>query len=97
MNKYWFARSFPLSEPKATRMAPVSGEGWAVVALFVGCLVAGAVGLATFSFVYRQPGVGLMTLLGFTVVGAVALVLAMRLRGDRAHTTVDYRSGRVRS
>jgi hypothetical protein len=49
-NRYWFARSFPLSEPKSTRMAPVSSEGWAVVALFVGCLVAGVVGLATFAF-----------------------------------------------
>ncbi|WP_395820049.1 hypothetical protein [Devosia sp.] len=96
MSRYWFARSFPLSEPKATRMAPVSGEGWAVVALFVGCLVAGVVGLATFAFTYRQPGVGVVTLLGFTVVGAAALIAAIRLRGDRAHTTEEYRLGKVR-
>lgn len=39
-------------------MAPISTEGWAVVGLFVGCLVAGAVGLFTFSFYYRSPFLG---------------------------------------
>jgi hypothetical protein len=41
--------------------------------------------------------VGVVTLLGFTVVGAAALIAAIRLRGDRAHTTEEYRSGKVRS
>lgn len=51
MAKYWFARRFPVDQPQNNRMAPVSSEGWAVVTLFVGCLVAGAVGL----FLSRSP------------------------------------------
>jgi len=96
MAKYWFARRFPVAEVKNTRMAPVSSEGWAVVGLFVGCLVAGALGLITFSFGYREPFVGVLTLLVFTAIGATAFVWLTYAKGDRHHTIEDYKSGRVR-
>lgn len=95
MNRYWFARQFPLSEPEATRMSPVSSEGWAVVALVAGCLVAGLVGLLLYSFAYRAPFLGLTLFVGFGVAGVLGLLIAIRLKGDRAHTVEDYRTGRA--
>ena len=70
MARYWFARRFPVAEVQNNRMAPVSSEGWAVVALFAGCMVAGAVGLFLFSFAYRQPFIGVVTMAVFAIGGA---------------------------
>ena len=95
MSRFWFARQFPLTEPQNTRMSPVSAAGWAVVSLFAGCLVAGLVGLVLFSFVYRAPFVGFVTFAGFAVGGVAVFVLAVKLKGDAAHTVEDYRAGRV--
>lgn len=96
MNKYWFARRFPVTEIKANRMAPISTEGWAVVGLFVGCLVAGAVGLFTFSFTYRSPFLGVVTMAVFALVGGIAFISLALLKGDTVHTVEEYKSGRVK-
>ena len=95
MRKYWFARQFPLTEANNTRMMPVTGAGWAVVMLLAGCLIAGLAGLIVFSFTYRAPFIGVATFVGFALVGTVAFVLAMKWRGDTAHTVAEYRSGQV--
>lgn len=95
MSKFWFARQFPLTEPHNTRMSPVTAAGWAVVSLFAGSLIAGLVGLVLFSFVYRAPFVGFLTFGGFAVVGMAVFVLAVKFKGDAAHTVEDYRAGRV--
>ena len=71
-------------------MAPVSSEGWAVVAFFVGCMVAGAVGLFLFSFAYREPFIGVVSLVIFAIVGAGTFIWLANVRGDKQHT-VDYR------
>jgi hypothetical protein len=97
MAKYWFARRFPVSEVQNNRMAPVSSEGWAVVALFAGCMIAGAVGLFLFSFAYRQPFVGIVTMAVFAIAGAATFISLAYIKGDKAHTVDDYRAGRVRS
>lgn len=95
-NRYWFARRFPVSEIKADRMGPISTEGWAVVGLFIGCMVAGAVGLFTFAFAYRSPFLGVVTLVVFALVGGIAFILLALLKGDKLHTVEDYKSGRVK-
>ena len=77
-------------------MAPVSSEGWAVVALFAGCMVAGAVGLFLFSFLYREPFIGVLTMAVFAIAGAGAFISLASLKGDRQHTVDDYKAGRVR-
>jgi hypothetical protein len=77
-------------------MAPITSEGWAVVALFVGCMIAGAVGLVTFSFVYRDPFVGVVTMVCFALVGGTAFLWLALAKGDKQHTVDDYKSGRVR-
>ena len=94
--KYWFARRFPVAEVQNNRMAPVSSEGWAVVALFAGCMVAGAVGLFLFSFAYRQPFIGVVTMAVFAIAGAAAFISLAYLKGDKNHTVDDYKAGRVR-
>ena len=95
-SRYWYARSFPGAEVQNTRMAPVSSEGWAVVAFFGGCLIAGAVALFLFSFTYRAPFIGFVTMAVFAVVGLVAFVALVHLKGDKTHTVDEYRAGRVR-
>ena len=95
-NRYWFARRFPVSEIKADRMGPISTEGWAVVGLFIGCMVAGAAGLFTFAFAYRSPFLGVVTMAVFALVGGIAFIGAAYLRGDKVHTVEDYKSGRVK-
>jgi hypothetical protein len=95
--KYWFARRFPVGEVRNNRMGPVSSEGWAVVALFAGCMIAGGVGLFLFSFAYRQPFVGVVTMLVFALVGAAAFISLAYIKGDKAHTVDDYKAGRVRA
>jgi hypothetical protein len=95
MNRYWFARRFPVDQVQNNRMAPVSSEGWAVVALFAGCLIAGAVGLFLFSFAYRQPFIGIVTMAGFAIAGAAAFIFLASIKGDKTHTVEDYQSRRV--
>ena len=95
MNKYWFARRFPLNEPNANRMEPVSIEGWMVVTFLAGAMIAGAAGLFALSFTYGAPLMGLVILFGFAAVGIAAFLVAVSLRGDRQHTIDEYKSGRV--
>ena len=95
MAKYWFARQYPLSEAGATRMAPINNTGRMVVTFFGGCLLAGAAGLIIFSFTYRAPFIGVITLLGFGLVGLVALLVSVARKGDTRHTVEEYKSGRV--
>lgn len=95
-NRYWFARKFPLSEG-GDRMSPINSMGWMVVTLFVSCLIAGAVGLALFSFTYRAPFVGVLTLVGFAILGTVVFLVAAYTKGDKQHTADDYKAGRVRN
>lgn len=97
MAKYWFARRFPVAEVQNNRMAPVSSEGWAVVALFVGCMIAGAVGLFLFSFAYRQPFIGIVTFVVFAIAGATAFISLAYIKGDKLRTVDEYKAGRVRS
>lgn len=94
MSRFWFARQF--ADEGSTRMSPVSSEGWAVVCLLVGCLVAGLVGLLTYSFLYRLPFIGVTLFIGFGLTGLLGFLIAVRLKGDAAHTVEDYRNGKVR-
>ncbi len=95
-NRYWFARRFPVTEVNANRMGPVSTEGWMVVALFVGCMIAGAVGLFLFAFYFGVPVVGIVVMLVFGLAGGAAFLVLAGAKGDRQHTIEDYRSGRVK-
>lgn len=97
MASYWFARRFPVEEVKNTRMAPVSSEGWAVVAFFAGCMIAGGVALFLFSFAYRAPFIGVVTMVVFAAVGATVFLWLANTKGDKHHTVDDYEQGRVRS
>jgi len=96
MARYWFARQFPLSEPKATRVGPVSTEGLMVVTFFAAALIAGAAGLFLFAFTYGAPLLGFGLFLCFALVGTAVLVVAVAMRSDKQHTVAEYKSGQVR-
>lgn len=96
MAKYWFARQFPLSEPKATRVGPVSTEGLMVVTFFAAALIAGAAGLLIFTFAYHIPLIGIGLLFGFGLVGLAVFMVAVAMRSDHQHTVAEYKSGQVR-
>ena len=42
MTEYWFARRFPVGNPR-NAMAPVSEQGWNVVRRFIAWMVGGAI------------------------------------------------------
>ena len=92
-NKYWFARRFAVGHPRNS-VAPVSTEGWLMVAAFVGDMVAGAI-----VFLYlASVGETLMGALLFVVLaaaGAGALLFLVSRKSDHRHTIEDYRQGRV--
>lgn len=95
MAKYWFARRFPVSDAKANAVAPVSSEGWMVVTFFGASLLAGATGLATLSFGYREPFLGVIVLIGFALVGTVTFLVSAVKKSDQQHTVDEYKQGRV--
>jgi hydrogenase/urease accessory protein HupE len=97
MAKYWFARRFPVSEVNANRMGPISREGWLVAWSFVGCMVLGAIGLVTCTFVFRQPLLGFAILLVLSSTGMTAFLTLAYQRGDKQHTVDDYKQGRVQN
>lgn len=94
MAKYWFARRF--AAPNGRRaMAPVSREGWLVVALFAGGMVLG--GLAF--LLLGMNGQFLAGIIVFVLIalfsGGMFLGMAMS-RGDQVNTVEDYSAGRVK-
>jgi hypothetical protein len=60
-------------------------------------MIAGAAGLFLFSFAYRQPFVGVVTMAVFAIAGAAAFISLAYIKGDKNHTVDDYKAGRVRS
>jgi len=87
--EYWFARRFPLSDPRRS-YAPVHWKGFAVVGIFVAALVIGA---AAFAW---------MAALGYLIQGAIVFALAAlvgggwfvvvaQAKGDKTRTVDEYR------
>lgn len=94
-SRYWFARKFPVTEPKATRMSPVSTEGLMVVTFFVAALLAGAAGLLLYTLAFRAPALGFVVFVTFVLAGTAVFVAALKWRGDTQHTADEYKSGRI--
>ena len=91
--RYWFARRFPVSDPRRS-VAPVSVEGWIMVGAFVFDMIAGAA-LFLWLATIDQPFIGVMAFLVLTVSGWGALMFLISRKADQQHTVEDYRTGRV--
>lgn len=89
MTEYWFARRFPVGNPR-NAMSPVHWKGYAVVAAYVTLLVLGGVAFAWL-------GASERLILGAVIFAAVALVGASLFiglsitKGDKTRTVADYR------
>lgn len=88
MSDYWFARRFPVGNPR-NAMAPVHWKGYAVVAAYLTLLVLG--GLA-----FAWLGAGGQLILGAAIFAAAALMGAgffislSVVKGDKTRTVADY-------
>jgi len=89
VSQVWFARVRSLSGP-GSRMAPVSREGWMVVAGFVVAMLVGALLFAT---LMAAGNVALAVAL-FVLVAILAgggFIWAAVAHGDNTRTAADYR------
>jgi hypothetical protein len=89
MSEYWFARRFPVGNPR-NAMAPVHWKGYAIVAAYVTLLVLGGVAFAWF-------GAGGNLIFGAAVFAAAAIIGASLFiglsytKGDKTRTVAEYR------
>ena len=89
MSEFWFARRFPIGNPR-NAMAPVSPEGWRVVWIFVGCMVGGAV-LALVLAALGAYILGFVAFVGLAIAGAWYFIKTANARGDTTRTVDDYK------
>jgi hypothetical protein len=91
--KHWFARRFPVGHPR-NAMAPVSPEGWWVVAVFVAATVIGFAALLVLGMNGQLvSGIVLFVLLA---LGSGGMFVGMSSRkGDKQRPVDDYKAGRV--
>src|SRR5690606_12679479 len=89
MSEYWFARRYPLGNPR-NAMAPVHWKGWVMSAVFVAALAAGGVTFAWLGASGRMAaGIGVFVLVAF--VATAWFIMLVRANGDRVRTVEDYR------
>ncbi len=93
MSEYWFARRFPVGNPR-NGIAPVSREGRLVALGFgVAMLVGGAIGAAV-----AMAGETVLGVATFAVIAGLAggafIAIAVK-KSDRNHTVHDYWNGTV--
>jgi hypothetical protein len=93
-NKYWFARRYPVGNPRSS-VGPISTEGWLMAAAFVLDMLAGAVVFFYFASIGETVLGGLLFGV-LAAAGAGALVFLASRKSDQQHTIDDYKSGRVR-
>lgn len=93
-SEFWFARRFPLSNPRKA-IGPVHWKGWAVTAIFVAALGAGAVAFAWFG----ASGQMVTGIIVFALVAAACsawFVSVAYSKADKTRTVADYRKDRAR-
>jgi hypothetical protein len=92
--EYWFARRFPIGSPRAG-LAPVHWKGYAVVAIYVVVLLAGALAFAWFgAHDNMMEGIAFFVLAAF--LGGIFYITVARQKGDRVRTVADYKKDRKR-
>ena len=93
VERYWFARRFPVSD-RRNSMSPVSREGWRATWMYMATLATGAVAWG----VLLSLGwwwLGLAIFITATAGGAWYYITTARRHGDPLHTVADYKAGRV--
>lgn len=89
MTEYWFARRFPVGNPR-NAMGPVHWKGYAIVAVYVTLLVLGGIAFAWFG-ASGQLILGATIFAGAAVVGASLFIGLSSAKGDKTRTIAEYR------
>ncbi len=89
MTEYWFARRFPVGDPR-NAMAPVHWKGYAVVGAYVTLLVLGGVAFAWLG-ASGQLLLGGAVFAAAAIFGASLFIAMSNTRGDKMRTVTDYR------
>lgn len=87
--EYWFARRFPLSDPRPA-VSPVHWKGWAVSAIYLVTLTIGGLAFAWMA----ANGYLVQGVVVFVVAAAVGtgwFLIVSRAKGDPNRTVADYR------
>lgn len=87
--EYWFARRFPLKDPRQA-YAPVNWKGYAASILFVSVLTAGGVAFAWFG-AHGDMFEGVIIFAIVTLLAGVWFTLTAKANGDPIRTVADYR------
>jgi len=88
MTEYWFARRFPVGNPR-NAMAPVHWKGYAVVAVYVTLLVLGGVAFAWLG-ASGDLIMGVTIFAAMAIVGAGLFIGLSNTKGDKSRTVADY-------
>jgi hypothetical protein len=89
VSDYWFARRFPVGNPR-NAMAPVNWKGYAIVAAYVTLLVLGGLGFAWFG-ASGQLILGATAFAAAAVIGAGLFIGLSIMKGDKTRTVAEYR------
>ncbi len=89
MSEYWFARRFPVGNPR-NAMAPVHWKGYAIVAVYVTLLVLGGLAFAWLG-AGGQLILGAVIFAGAAVIGASLFIGLSGAKGDKTRTVAEYR------
>jgi uncharacterized membrane protein YqjE len=94
VSEYWFARRFPVGNPRAA-MAPVHWKGYAVSAIYVAVLTIGAV---AFAWMGAHGAIiqGAVVFIVVAALGAGWFISVARRTCDQSRTVTDYRKDRAR-
>jgi hypothetical protein len=88
VTEYWFARRFPVGNPR-NAMSPVHWKGYAVVAAYVTLLALGGVAFAWLG-ASGNLITGAAVFAAAAVVGASLFLILSSTKGDKTRTVADY-------
>ncbi|WP_395648169.1 hypothetical protein [Terricaulis sp.] len=95
MIDYWFARRFPVGNPR-NAMSPVNWKGYLATLAFV--LSLGAAGVV-FAWLGASGEMlkGVLIFAGAAIVGTAAFLGVVNAKGDSSRTVADYKKGAARA
>lgn len=94
VREYWFARRFPLGNPRSG-LAPVHWKGWMCSLIFIGVMLLGAGFFAYFAMRDELPhGAAIFAVLA--IVGGGWFILVSQANADRVRTVEDFRREKTR-
>lgn len=89
MTEYWFARRFPVGNPR-NAMGAVHWKGYAIIAVYVTMLVLGGMAFAWLG-ASGELIKGAVIFGGSAVIGAGLFIFFSNNKGDKTRTVADYR------